>query len=150
MMEMDAKRDVTQAPSPEDLAALNQLLLGYRVSQALYVVVKLGIPDLLDGGSEGIDELAQATKTHAPALFRSVEAGETAFGHVHGMGLFDYLQEHPDAAAIFDRAMTGHTARSGIAITRGYDWSGIERLVDVGGGHGFLLATVLQAHPRMR
>ena len=47
---------------------LSQLVSGYRVSQAIYVVVKLGIPDLLADGPRDSDELANATGTHAGAL----------------------------------------------------------------------------------
>lgn len=83
-------------------------------------------------------------------LLHSVRTGETAFEHVHGMGRFEYFHEHPDAAAIFNRAMTSNTAQSGTAITQEYDFAGIHHLVDVGGGHGLLLATVLQAHPEMQ
>jgi hypothetical protein len=83
-------------------------------------------------------------------LLHSVRTGETAFHHVHGMGLFDYLGQHPDTAAVFHDAMTANTAMSGTAVTSAYDFSGVERLVDVGGGHGLLLATVLWAYPTMR
>lgn len=83
-------------------------------------------------------------------LLHTARTGETAFDHVHGMGRFQYLTEHPDEARIFDRAMTSNTALSGRAILARYDFSGIERLVDVGGGHGLLLATILQAYPTMR
>ncbi len=83
-------------------------------------------------------------------LLHSVRTGEIGFDHYHGMGLFDYLGAHPENAASFNRAMTSNTALSGTAITRAYDFSGVRRLVDVGGGHGLLLATILQAHPTMR
>ena len=83
-------------------------------------------------------------------LLHSVRTGETAFRHVHGLDYFDYQAAHPDVAATFNAAMTSTTARSGTAITEAYDFSGIRRLVDVGGGHGLLLATVLQAYPAMR
>ena len=46
--------------------------------------------------------------------------------------------------------MTSDTAQSGTAITDIYDFSGIGRLVDVGGGHGLLLATILRTHPTLR
>lgn len=83
-------------------------------------------------------------------LLHTIRTGETAFDHVHGMGRFQYLAEHPDEARIFDRAMTNNTALSGKAVLASYDFSAIERLVDVGGGHGLLLATILQAYPAMR
>jgi O-methyltransferase/methyltransferase family protein len=92
-------------------------------------------------------------EVHWPAwgqLLHSVRTGETAFARVHGAGFFDYLARHPEAAGIFQRAMTSNTAQSGEAITWAYDFGGIGRLVDVGGGQGLLLATVLRAHPAMR
>ena len=92
-------------------------------------------------------------EVHWPAwgqLLHSVRTGETAFAHVHGLELFDYLDRHPHTAAVFHQAMTSNTAWSGTAITAAYDFSGIGRLVDVGGGHGLLLATILQAHPDLQ
>lgn len=83
-------------------------------------------------------------------LLYSVQTGGTAFEHVHGVGRFDYLTQHPDTAAVFNEAMSSNTARSGSAITEAYDFSGIKRLVDVGGGHGLLLATILGEYPTMR
>jgi hypothetical protein len=80
----------------------------------------------------------------------SVQTGETAFEHVHGMGRFEYLRQHPEDAATFNAAMTSNTMQSGAAITQTYDFSGITHLVDVGGGHGVFLATILRAHPEMR
>ena len=82
-------------------------------------------------------------------LLHSVKTGETAFNYIHGMGLFDYLREHDSAAAEFNQAMTGNTATSGKAITRAYDFSGLQRIADIGGGHGLFLAIVLEAHPSM-
>jgi predicted O-methyltransferase YrrM len=79
-----------------------------------------------------------------------VRTGKTAFGHVHGAEFFDYLGTHSEPAAAFHQAMTSNTARSGATITRAYDFSGIRRIVDVGGGHGLFLATILQAYPAMR
>ena len=40
------------------------------------------------------------------ALSHSVRTGENAYRHVHGIGLWDYLVEHPEEAVIFDRVMT--------------------------------------------
>src|SRR5260370_14616003 len=47
-----------------------QLINGYRATQAIYVGAKLGIAELLDQTPQGADELALATKTHAPSLRR--------------------------------------------------------------------------------
>lgn len=49
---------------------LNRLILGYGLSQAIYVAAKLGIPDLLVGGARDGDNLARATTTHTQSLSR--------------------------------------------------------------------------------
>src|SRR5439155_1725086 len=43
------------------------------------------------------------------SLLHSVRTGETAFDHVFGMGTFAYFARHPEAAAIFNEAMTEGT-----------------------------------------
>jgi hypothetical protein len=200
-------QNISTLPSREQLQALNLLIGGYRVSQAIYVAAALNIPDLLAQGPRTSDELAQATGTHAGALYRvlrllagvglceevaphlfgltslgaalradvpgslrsmalmhldswkwepwghlldSVRTGQTAFEQVRGVEVFAYLEEHPETARLFQEAMTGNTARSGRALTQAYDFSGVGHLVDVGGGRGLLLATILREHPAMR
>ncbi len=47
---------------------------GFQVSQAIHVVATLGIADLLKDGPRSADELAEATETHAGALYRILRA----------------------------------------------------------------------------
>ena len=54
-----------KTPSPQDFGQIFKLIGGYRISQALYVAVELGIPDLLFAGPKHCDDLAAKTKTHA-------------------------------------------------------------------------------------
>src|SRR5437867_10231578 len=70
MGETDTAQNTRETPSPEHLRELTRLINGYTVSQAIYVMAKLGIADLLHGAPSGVDELAQATQAHAPSLFR--------------------------------------------------------------------------------
>ena len=49
---------------------MNRMLTGYWTTQMLYVAAKLGIADLLANGPRSADDLAQATKTHSPSLYR--------------------------------------------------------------------------------
>ena len=83
-------------------------------------------------------------------LLHSVRTGETAFNHAHGLGVFDYLRENADVSAVFNAAMTSSSARSGSGIVERYDFSSVRKIVDVGGGHGFLLAAILRSNPTMR
>ena len=80
-------------------------------------------------------------------LLHSVLTGETAFDHVFGRSFFDYLGDHPKAAATFDDAMTSFTSDHAEAAMEAYDFSGLRNVVDVGGGHGSLLAAILKSNP---
>jgi ubiquinone/menaquinone biosynthesis C-methylase UbiE len=54
--------------------AMLQIISGFWISRAVFVLAKLGIPDLLKTGSKTAEELASATQTHAPSLFRVLRA----------------------------------------------------------------------------
>jgi len=54
--------------------AMLDMIKGFWVSRALYVAAKLGIPDLLRDEPKSSDDLAQATGTHAPSLYRVLRA----------------------------------------------------------------------------
>jgi hypothetical protein len=53
---------------------VGRLLTGNWMTQALYVVAKLGLADLVKDGPRSAAELAQATATHAPSLYRLLRA----------------------------------------------------------------------------
>jgi SAM-dependent methyltransferase len=80
----------------------------------------------------------------------SVKSGLPAFDHVFGMPIFEYYSKNPEAAAVFDRAMTSISMTEARAAAAAYDFKGVETLMDVAGGHGQLLATVLGRHKKMR
>lgn len=82
-------------------------------------------------------------------MLYSIQTGRPAFERAHGQPLFDYLSDHPTAAAQFDEAMSGYSAQEAAAIQAAYDFSAATSVVDVGGGHGALLAVLLRAHPRL-
>ena len=55
-------------------AELMRQLTGVRLSQAISAAATLGIADLLAEGPRPVDELASATETHAPSLYRLLRA----------------------------------------------------------------------------
>jgi hypothetical protein len=83
-------------------------------------------------------------------LEHSVRTGQPAFDRIFGKGVFEYLSEHPDSARIFDEAMVGVHGAESSAMCDAYDFSAFGTLVDVGGGNGSLLATVLKRTPRLQ
>jgi hypothetical protein len=88
-------------------------------------------------------------RTYAEML-HSVQTGQPAGEKVVGMPLFDYLARNPDWSASFNNAMTAFSANVMPAVLEAYDFSGIDLLVDVAGGHGHVLTSVLSAYPAMR
>lgn len=186
---------------------LTQLMLGSLAAQTIYVTAKLGIADLLADGPKPVEELATATNTHAPSLYRilraaaslnvfteqenrvfamnanaqpllsnapnslrdiaifmgedwhwevwgktlySVKTGKSAWAQMHGDDVFGYFGLNPGSATIFNRAMSSLTALATGAVVEGYDFSGINTLIDIAGGHGRLLTAIVDANPNIR
>jgi O-methyltransferase domain len=84
------------------------------------------------------------------ALLHAVRTGENAFRSVHGTDVWDYRARHPEEGRIFDRAMTDITVRANRHLVDAYDFGRFGTVVDVGGGHGALVAALLVAYPAMR
>lgn len=82
-------------------------------------------------------------------MLYSVKTGGVAHEKVQGMSSFEFFEKNAEAGAIFNRAMTSFTLMSAPAIVEAYDFSGINKLVDIAGGHGLLLAAILKANPHL-
>jgi hypothetical protein len=183
-----------------------QLMSGFWISRCIYITAKLGLADLVKDGLKMAADLAAATNTHPPSLFRvlralasvgvltqdedrfgdtpllqtlrsevpgslrafamtelgeehypawgellhSVQTGGIAFDHAFGMDVWKYFGQHPDNAKIFNDAMSGMTAQANDALHAAYDFGGIGTLIDIGGGHGGLITSILRRNPQMR
>ncbi|HEV2915304.1 MAG TPA: methyltransferase [Pyrinomonadaceae bacterium] len=184
-----------------------QMAGGHVVSRAIYALAELRIADHLKDGPRSAEELAGATDTHAPSLYRllrsmagfgffvedvdhrfsltplgealqsdapghtrssvrmlagpvawrawgeflhSVKTGEAAMQKAFGQSLFDYLSAAPEQASLFNETMIGFHGAEPMAVAAAYDFSGIGTLVDVGGGTGNLLTTILLANPELK
>jgi len=82
-------------------------------------------------------------------LEETVRTGQPSFERAYGAPFFDYLAGHSEDAAVFNAAMSSSPAYLA-AVAGAYDFSKFERIVDVGGGHGLLLAGILSANPGLR
>ena len=198
---------VTPPPAPAPAEQLVQMLAGLWVARSLSVAARIGVADYVSDDARPVEELALATGTHAPSLYRllrclagvgvfveepgrrfrhspvsellqtgrpgsmraiadsifggchfrawgalehSVRTGQIAFDQVHGAAVWDYYAAHDDEQTLFDDAMSEFTALFNPAIVKAYDFGQLHTLVDVGGGHGALLASVLKANPTVR
>ena len=92
------------APSPQDFGEIGKLVGGYRISQAIYVVVEIGIPDLLAAGPKDCDELATESNTHALTLYRILRflAGLGLGGNESYPGIFQPFGGFADGIPVED------------------------------------------------
>jgi C-methyltransferase len=88
-----------------------------------------------------------AAPGHWSLLVDSVRTGRPSVPTLRGQEFFDYLAGEPDLARLFDQVMTSVSELAVGPIVAGYDFSGYSTIVDVGGGHGRLLAAILAATP---
>jgi O-methyltransferase domain len=83
-------------------------------------------------------------------ILHAVRTGEAPFEHIYGEKFFDYVQGHPETAAMFDRAMTSASSTTNAAVVEAFDFSGLGTVVDVAGGVGSALCSMLKATPELR
>lgn len=82
------------------------------------------------------------------SLQYSVETGLPAAEKLRGMPFFDYLATDPEFATVFNNAMTAASGLSNDVALQAYDFTDARLVVDVGGGHGAVLTTILRSAPK--
>jgi hypothetical protein len=82
-------------------------------------------------------------------LLYTVQTGENAFKHANDLNLFEYLQLNQKDAEIFNNAMTSLTSSQVSSISSMYDFSQFNSIVDIGGGQGSLLFTILKNNSKL-
>ena len=192
------------------------LARGQLVSQGVFIVAKLRIPDYLRDGAKTVVELANITKVHPNALFRllrmlasvgifreiieaavggeqnkqnstrrfeltpaaslllsetrnsirdfallfgldsfnkattnllhAIQTGENSFKYANGLEMYKYFQQEQNKtdAEVFDNAMNSLNLSYLSTIFRSYDFSRFKTILDIGGGHGLFLSTILK------
>lgn len=183
-----------------------QFLLAHRITQAIYVVAKLGVADELASGPRLCADIAAAVECDADALSRvlralsgygvfredsphtfaltppaellrsdapnslrpvalwcgsmaytvfgdiehTVRTGTPAFDHLFGTDFFSYLAANQDVSTAFDAFMARQTRPVATAVLNSYKFDDHVKVVDIGGGRGEMLTTLLGAYPTMR
>jgi hypothetical protein len=80
-------------------------------------------------------------------LLHSVRTGESARKRVFGSDGFAQFNDDPEAASIFNAAMTEASRMIADDVAHSCGFDALRTIVDVGGGEGALLSTILTAHP---
>jgi O-methyltransferase domain len=84
------------------------------------------------------------------AFTETVKSGSSGINLVYGKNAFEVLRERPEQAEHFNHSMSSLSAAMQEPILNAYDFSSIQRLADVGGGHGQMLSAVLHRYPQMK
>lgn len=95
---------------------------------------------------EGALGHAEASLVH---LLHTVRTGEPAFPQQYGLTFWEDLSADDQRAESFDAVMGTRLAVHAPAVAGAYAWGGLSHLVDVGGGDGSMLITILRAHPSL-
>jgi hypothetical protein len=80
----------------------------------------------------------------------SAKTGKPAVDHLYGKPCFECFDMLPDVAADFNAAMTCMSSRIVPAVLDAYDFTGVRTLMDVAGGHGFVICEILRHYPEMK
>ncbi|HZS54623.1 MAG TPA: methyltransferase [Bryobacteraceae bacterium] len=85
----------------------------------------------------------------AAELLHSVQTGQPTVEHVTGKPAFEYFSSNQVEFDRFHRAMTNLSALAVGAALKTYDFSPFKTIVDIGGGHGFAICSILQKYPHL-
>jgi C-methyltransferase len=80
----------------------------------------------------------------------SIRTGRSVVPALRGMESFEYFAGQPELAELFNQTMTSVSRLTDGPVVAGYDFSAYPTIVDVGGGHGPLLAAILAGAPASR
>jgi len=83
-------------------------------------------------------------------LSDTVRSGESGPQHAFGSDIFSWFQneDNEEEWRIFNAAMTSFSSATSRAVAEAYDFSGFQRICDIGGGHGYLLNAMLAQAPQ--
>jgi SAM-dependent methyltransferase len=85
-----------------------------------------------------------------PGLVHTLRTGRPAYPESFGTGFYHDVDDDAAVVAAHRAGRTGRPTPVSVALTDGYPWADAGHVVDVGGGAGSLLATLLPRHPRLR
>lgn len=86
----------------------------------------------------------------AAALGHSAATGDSATVHVFGESFWEYMRKRPEEGDMFNRALAELRGDEHQQIADAYDWAHVSSVVDVGGGVGSLLSSILRKQQAIR
>lgn len=93
-------------------------------------------------------ELGDAHHSAWGQLLHAVRTGEPGFEKALGTKIWDFFESNPAMSDHLGQAMTGLTTMVANAVIDAHDFSPYRKIIDIGGGEGGFLATILTTHPK--
>ena len=82
-------------------------------------------------------------------LLYSIQTGENSFKHANGLDMYEYLDRNQKEGQIFNSAMASLTSSVTPLISSMYDFSQFNTIIDIGGGQGMLLSSILKDNAKL-
>jgi hypothetical protein len=140
------------------------------LNRVLRLLASVGVFDEREDGAFALTSLGECLRDGVPGSARAmvmlfageriqngwkeleycVRTGDPAFRKRGIDDPFTDPARSPDDDVVFDAAMADLTKLVGIAVAAAYDFTPFRTLVDVGGGNGALLISILKANPHLR
>jgi len=136
LMRMLASLGVFAEPEPGQfvLTSIGETLRTEAPGSVRYLAIQFGDP----WASRPFEHFTECIRT-----------GQEAVTMAWGKNIFEVLHDLPEQAEAFNRSMTNLSDREKAAILEAYDFSGIHKLADIGGGHGSLLTAIVERNDNM-
>ncbi len=83
-------------------------------------------------------------------IVHALKTGESGVQKAYGRNGFEVISEDPESLANFQAAMSNYSAMEGALLEPLLDFSAFQRIADVAGGHGTLLAQILRLNPNLQ
>ncbi|MGO4748150.1 methyltransferase [Streptomyces sp. 2MCAF27] len=80
----------------------------------------------------------------------TMSTGRPAFDREFGAGFFDHKDQNAKAGATFDQRMKERASRLYTGLAALPSWDGTRCLLDIGGGKGAVLASILESNPHIK
>jgi hypothetical protein len=130
----------------------------------------IGVFTAADGGRYALNAVSENLREETPGSLKHMFIAETDGVHwrswekvadavrtglprpkpVFGMPAFDYYAANKGEGEQFGRAMANVSGMAAQAVLESYDFGGLKTIMDVGGGNGSMVRTILGKYPQAR
>jgi SAM-dependent methyltransferase len=155
--------------TPEEVAAASSTH-PRATKRLMRALASVGVLAAAGGGRYGLTEAGERLRADNPATFRDAFIAETDNLHwqswaklhdavrtgapqpqpVFGVPAFEYYGKHPDEGAQFGKAMENLSRFAAYAVLEAYEFSDAKTILDIGGGNGSMVLSILQRNPQVR